>query len=47
MENANYSGGMELEYGSHDVANHCRGIRFNVGNFVLRGEEKGRQDQFV
>lgn len=33
---------MELEYDSHDIANCCRVIRFNVGNFLLTGEEKGK-----
>lgn len=47
MENTTYSGGVELEYDSHDMANHCSVTCVNVGNFFLRVEEKGRQDQFV
>lgn len=47
MENTIYSGGVEVEHDSHDIANHCKVICFNVGNFFLRGEKEGRQDQLV
>lgn len=47
MENTTYSGGVELEYDSRDMANHCRVTCFNLGNFFLRVEEKGRRDQFL
>ena len=41
MEHTTYSGDVELEHDSHDTANHCRVIHFNVGNFFLRGEKNG------
>lgn len=48
MENIAYSGDEKLEcdeYDSYDIANLCRVIQFNIRNFYLRAEEKGKEDK--